>query len=157
MSTRCRSGSLALTPRATWLPTLESSGDAGTQSSRQPAPLLSGGEPIICPRRHCPGSSPTWRQGSSPSDTPGAGTRPRAPCTQWNGSQDRRPALSDSAARLQRRHEKDLGPWACPPSTVWKARGCSMPCTLPDHYRGEGLQRLTNAGFPSRDQRVVLS
>lgn len=81
----------------------------------------------------------------------------RAPCTQWNGSQDRCPALSDNCCPPPASsHEKDLGPWACPPSTIWKARGCSVPCTLPDHYRGEGLQRLTNAGSPSRDQWVVL-
>ena len=58
MSTRCRSGSLALTPRATWLPTLESSGDAGTQSSRQPAPLLSGGSPSSAPGGTAQGAHP---------------------------------------------------------------------------------------------------
>lgn len=54
MSTRCRSGSLALPPRATRLPALESSGDAGTQSSRQPAPLLSEGGARCLPQAALP-------------------------------------------------------------------------------------------------------
>lgn len=62
-----------------------------------------------------------------------------------------------AAARLQ--HPVTRKTWGLGPAhqaPFGKARGCSVPCTLPDRYRGEGLQRLTDAGSPSQDQRVVL-
>lgn len=62
--------------------------------------------------------------------------RSRAPCTPMERLPGQVPGrFQMAAACLQHPVTRNLGHWACPPSTIWKPHGSSMPCTPPEADR----------------------